>query len=308
MSAGRDTAVGGSEGDARGLDRAWTLGAPLVFVLLWASGFVLAKFITPHADPMTFLSIRFALAAGVLVAIAAATRAPWPSRRQVRDQAIVGLSLHTVYIGGVFVAIDQGLPAGVASLIVGLQPLLSAFVVGPLLGERVAPLQWAGLVLGLVGVALVLESKLHLDGATIGAVALAVVALVGTTGATLYQKRFGSATDLRTGTAVQYVAGSLGCLVVAGAFEEMRFDANGELLGALAGAVLILSVGAITLLMSLIRRGAIARVTSVFYLVPPVTAVYAWLWFDETLGPLALAGIGLAAVGVAAVQRGARGA
>ncbi|MEZ5099050.1 MAG: EamA family transporter [Thermoleophilia bacterium] len=219
MSAGRDTALEGPDGAARGLERAWTQGAPLVFVLLWASGFVLAKFITPHADPMTFLAIRFSLAAAVLVAIAVATGARWPTRRQARDQAIVGLSMHTAYIGGVFVAIDQGLPAGVASLIVGLQPLLSAFVVGPLLGERVSRLQWAGLVLGLVGVALVLESKLELDGATVGAVGLAVLALVGTTGATLYQKRFGSATDLRTGTAVQYVAGAVGC-AVAGAFEE----------------------------------------------------------------------------------------
>jgi drug/metabolite transporter (DMT)-like permease len=218
--------------------------------------------------------------------------------------AVVGVALHGAYLGGVFVSISWGLPAGISALIVGLQPLLTGAVVGRLLGERVATRQWLGLWLGLAGVLAVLWEKLTLDGIALAAVWPSVVGLIGITFGTLYQKRFCPTVDLAAGGLLQYGAALAVLLPVALIFEPMTVNWTLDFAVALGWLVLVLSVGAVSLLMLLVRQGAAAKVASFFYLVPPVTAVMAWLLFGETLGSVALGGMALAALGVALVQKG----
>lgn len=281
--------------------------APWAFVLMWSTGFIGARFGLPYIEPFTFLGIRFAIAAVLLAGLALSVRAPWPRRPAAFGQiALTGLLLHGGYLGGVFVAIDQGMSAGLAALIVSLQPILTALIAQTLLGERVSPRQWLGLLLGLIGVALVVGEKLvapgavapAITGATIGAT---LVALVSTTLGTLYQKRYGTNMPLLSGTSLQYVAAGLLMLLLALGFETREIVWAPQLLFALGWLVLVLSLGAILLLMLLIRLSSAARVASLFYLVPPATAVEAFLLFGERLGPLALGGLVLASLGVALV-------
>lgn len=283
---------------------------PLLFVLLWSTGFLGAKLGVPHADPMSFLALRFALVTLLLSGLALLLRAPWPRGAAAWGHiAVVGLLVHAIYLGGVFVAIDRGVPAGLSALIVGLQPILTAVAAGPWLSERVSGRQWLGLALGLVGVVLVLAEKLapagglSFQGFGWGGIALCLLGLAAITAGTLYQKRFCTGMDLTTGTAVQYIAATLACALTAWLVEPMRIDWTGEFVFALLWLVFVLSIGAISLLMLLIKRGEAARTASLFYLVPPVTALFAWLLFDERLGPLALAGMAVVAVGVALVMR-----
>lgn len=278
--------------------------APLVFVLLWSTGFIFSKMGLPYVEPLTFLVVRFAAVIAIFAVLVAATRAPWPAARLWPHVAVVGVTLHGFYLGGVFVSIHWGLPAGVSALIVGVQPLLTATVVGPLLGETVGRRQWAGLWLGLFGVLAVLWEKLAFEGVPLAAVFPSVAALLGITAGTLYQKRFSPNVDLRTGAVIQYVAATAFLLPFALTFETMAIRWSVELAVAMGWLVVVLSVGAVSLLMVLVRRGAAAKVASFFYLVPPCTAVMAWLLFGETLGVLALAGMAVAAAGVALVQRG----
>lgn len=282
----------------------WGKAAPALFVVLWSTGFIGGKLGLPHAEPLTFLLWRMSLVAVVLLAIAVWQKAPWPSSwRSVGHIALAGLLVHGVYLTGVFGALKQGLPAGAVALIVGLQPLLTALVAGPLLGERVSGRQWLGFALGLVGVTAVVWEKLSLNiGSPLG-IGLSVFALLGISIGTLYQKRYCTEMDLRSGTAIQYGATGTVLAVVAPFIETMRVDWTGEFLFALAWLCLVLSVGAIFLLFALIRRGAASRVASLFYLVPPVTALMAWALFGEKLGPTALLGMGLTAAGVALVLR-----
>ena len=240
----------------------------------------------------------------IFAVIVAVTRAPWPARRLWAHVAVVGIALHGVYLGGVFVSIAWGLPAGVSALIVGVQPLLTATVVGPLLGERVSPRQWLGLWMGLAGVIAVLWEKLAFEGVAPAAIWPSVAALAGIAFGTLYQKRRCPDVDLRSGAVIQYVAATLFLLPVAWTFETMAIRWTLEFAFAMGWLVVVLSVGAVSLLMVLVRQGAAAKVASFFYLVPPCTAVVAWLLFGETLGALALAGMAVAAAGVALVQRG----
>jgi drug/metabolite transporter (DMT)-like permease len=282
----------------------WTTLAPAVFVLLWSTGFIFAKMGLPYAEPFTFVALRYAAVVALMLPVAFVLRASWPDRAvDIVHLVIAGLLLHAVYIGGVFASIYHGLPAGISALIVGLQPVLTATLVGPFLGERVTGRQWLGLLLGLVGVALVLGDKLAFDRATGGAVALAALALVGITLGTIYQKRFCTSADMRSSAVIQFAAAGLACLAVAWPLETMRVEWSREFVFALAWLGLVLSVGTVSLLYLLLRRGAAAKTASLFYLVPPVTALFAWALFGETLGTLALAGMGLAAVGVALVQR-----
>jgi len=214
--------------------------------------------------------------------------------------------VHGVYLGGVFSALHAGLSAGVAALIVGLQPLLTAVGAGYVLGEKVSPRQWLGLVLGLIGVALVVGDKLNLAGqgtANVSAIAFAVAALLGITVGTLYQKRHGGAMDLRSGSAIQYAAAAVPVAILALIFESGEIEWSGELMFALGWLVIVLSLGAISLLYILIRRGAAAKVASLFYLTPPVVALIAWFLFDETLTPFAMMGMGVVVVGVALVSK-----
>lgn len=290
--------------NTRNIARSWTAAAPFVFVVLWSTGFIGSKLGIPYAEPVTFLVVRFAAVIAIFAAVVAVTRAPWPERRLWGHVAVVGIALHGFYLGGVFVSIAWGLPAGVSALIVGVQPLLTATVVGPLLGERVSARQWTGMWLGLAGVIAVLWEKLAFEGIALVAVWPSVVALGGIAFGTLYQKRNCPNVDLRTGAVIQYVAATLFLLPFALTFETMAIRWTPEFVVAMGWLVVVLSVGAVSLLMVLVRQGAAAKVASFFYLVPPCTAVVAWLLFGETLGLLALAGMAVAAAGVALVQRG----
>ena len=282
----------------------WIAAMPGVFVLLWSTGFIGAKLGMPHAEPFTFLLLRFAILTVLLTAAGLALRAPWPATwAEAGRVALVGLLVHGAYLGGVFFAISRGVPAGVAALIVGLQPLLTAVGAGPYLGEKVTRRQWLGLVIGLAGVALVVWTKLSLDVGHLTGLVGTGVALVGITVGTLYQKRHGAGMDLRTGAAIQFAAATGPMLLLAVVFETMVVAWTAEFVFALAWLVIVLSVGAMTLLLVMIRRGQASRVASLFYLVPPVTALIAFFLFGETLGPTALAGMLLAVVGVALVVR-----
>jgi drug/metabolite transporter (DMT)-like permease len=272
--------------------------APFLFVLLWSTGFVGARLGLPHAEPLSFLTVRYLLVLALLLPLALAMRAPWPrDPRQWLHIGVSGLLLHGTYLGGVFVAIAHGLPAGITALVVGMQPLLTAFGAGLLLGEKVTPRQWLGLVLGLAGVALVVAGR---AGGSWAAEALlpAMVALLGITSGTLYQKRFCPRFDLRSGTVLQFLPTAVVTAIVAAATENFRIAWTGEFVFALAWLVLALSLGAIALLNHLIRSGSAVNVASLFYLTPPTTAVMAWVIFGETLSAAMIAGMALAAAGV----------
>ena len=272
--------------------------APLLFVLLWSTGFLGAKFGLPHAAPLAFLLIRYLLVITLMANLALALRAPWPrDGRQWFHIGVSGLLVHGLYLSGVFIAISMGLSAGVASLIVGMQPLLTATLAGWLLGEVVLSRQWLGLVLGFAGVALVVSNKL---GSGFGSDALlpAFVALIGITAGTLYQKKFCPHFDWRSGSVAQFLPTAVVTAAIVFATDGFRIDWTGEFVFALGWLVLVLSVGAISLLNWLIRHGSAVNVASLFYLTPPTTALLAWLLFGETLSGLALAGMALAVWGV----------
>jgi drug/metabolite transporter (DMT)-like permease len=284
--------------------QSWLRLMPGLFVLLWSTGFIGAKYGLPYVEPLTFLLLRLGLVAVVLALVALASRAPWPKDWATAGRiALAGLLVHGVYLAGIFIAMAQGLPAGVTALVVGIQPLLTAALSGPLLGERVTGRQWAGLLLGLAGVGLVVREKLAIDAAHLVPLGYALVALVGITLGTLYQKRHGGGMDLRSGTAIQYGATALALAVAAPLTETMRIEWTGEFVFALLWLCFVLSVGAIFLLFALIRRGAAAKVASLFYLTPPVTALIAWILFGEKMGIVALAGMAVAVCGVALVNR-----
>jgi drug/metabolite transporter (DMT)-like permease len=275
--------------------------APAVFVVLWASGFIGAKFGLPYAEPMTFLTVRMSAVVLVMGLIILATRPAWPSRAAVLHSAVTGLLVHGCYLGGVFVAIDHKLPAGFAALVVSLQPILSSTLANRLLGERVALRQWAGLVLGIAGVYLVVHG--HTEGeAPLIAWAAATFGLIGITIGTLYQKRYGGSIEWRTGFFFQYAAAAALFAFAALATETLQVQWTAEFLLALGWLVFGLSLGAIWLLYFLIRHQAAARVLSLFYLTPPVTALMAWLMFNEQLSPLALFGMAVCVAGVALVN------
>lgn len=273
-------------------------GLPLLFVLLWSTGFIGAKFGLPYAEPLTFLLIRYVLIITLMGGLAWLARAPWPQEaRGWFHIGMTGLLVHALYLGGVFTAIKHGLPAGVTSLVVGMQPLLTALGAGWLLGERVSSRQWLGLALGFAGVSLVVANKLG-DVPLLAMIVPALIALVAITAGTLYQKRFCPRFDLRTGSVIQFVPAMLLTAIGAAASETMHVDWTGEFVFALLWLVLVLSFGAISLLNLLLRQGSAVNVASLFYLTPPCTALIAWAMFDETLGGLALAGMLLAVGGV----------
>ena len=280
---------------------------PLLFVFLWSTGFIGAKYGLPYAEPLSFLFVRYLAVIALMTAIALLTRAPWPKApMQWVHIGVSGLLVHAVYLGGVFIAIKQGLPAGITALGVGMQPLLTALGAGWLLGERVVGRQWLGLALGFVGVALVVSGKFG-DTAALGPMLVpALCALLGITVGTLYQKRYCARFDLRTGSVIQFVPTALATLPVILLFDGFHVDWTGEFIFALAWLVLVLSIGAISLLNLLIRSGSAVNVASLFYLTPLSTALIAFLMFDEKLGWLAVLGMGLAVSGVYLVARPAK--
>ena len=277
---------------------------PLLFVFLWSTGFIGAKFGLPYASPLSFLLVRYVLVIGLMLGIALLCRAPWPkNRRQWLHIGVSGILLHGIYLGGVFTAIGHGLPAGIASLIVGLQPILTAVGAGLWLGDKVGRWQWLGLLMGLTGATLVLSGKIVWT-AGIGSLPLApmlipiVAALAGITVGTLYQKRFCPHFDLCSGAVIQFTPAALltiFCLVL---WEDFRVEWSGEFIFALLWLVAVLSIGAISLLNVLIRSGSAVNVASLFFLTPPTTALIAWAMFDETLTGIALLGMVIAVAGV----------
>ena len=290
------------------------LGGPALFVLLWSTGFVGAKYGLPYAEPFTFLGVRMVVAAVLLALLAVALRsAVMTARPQYGRAAVVGVFLHAGYLGGVFYAISLGIPAGVSAVVVSLQPVLTAVLAARVLGEQPTRRQWLGLVLGVVGVALVVgpgiaaASGTDTAYSTTGLVACLIALGSGTAG-TVYQKRHGDGIPLLWGTAVQYAAASALLLAVAVTTEEMRIRWTGEFVAAFVWLVLGLSLGAVLLLLLLLRRGTASSVSSLYYLVPPAVAVEAYLLFGERVSPLSLVGIAVTALGVALVVVPARSA
>ena len=273
--------------------------APALFVVLWSSGFIGTKAGVLYAEPMTYLALRMAMVVLVLGAVVVITRPVWPSRGCLLHNVVAGLCVHGLYLGGVSVAIFLGLPAGLAALIVALQPILTSTLANRWLGERVAMHQWAGLILGLAGVWLVVHERTggSTDVAIIGWLAI-FIALIGITAGTLYQKRFAGGVDWRVGLLVQYAASGLFFAVGAFAFETRMVQWTPQFVFALCWLVFVLSLGAIWLFYFMIRRTTAMRVTSLFYLTPPVTALMAWMIFDERLAPLALVGMAICVAGV----------
>lgn len=299
-----DRSEGGSSSTPSNTRRVnWLRLAPAAFVFIWATGYVVAKAAAPYAEPLSFLLLRYLGVIVLMTALALVARAPWPRNpAQVMHLAIAGIGIQAIYLGGVWVAVKQGMPAGMAALIVNLQPVLTA-VAGPLVGERVRAVQWVGLALGFIGVAMVVWVKVGSASLVAGPVLLALMSLLAITAGTLYQKRYVPAFDLRTGQVVQFAASVAVTLPFALAFESFSIQWNAEVIAALLWSILVLTGGGISLLFMMIRAGAATQVTSYMYLVPAVTALLAWLMFGERLAPLAIAGMLVTIAGVALVVR-----
>lgn len=281
---------------------------PAVFVLIWSTGFIVARYGMPHAPPMKFLAWRYALSVTCFFGWALAARAAWPRGGvQLAHLAVTGIFMHAGYLGGVWAAVKAGMGAGLAALLVGLQPVLTALWVS-LRGGTVAARQWAGLALGLAGLLLVVWQKLGFGEVHATNVLFALTALVSITAGTLYQKRFVAPCDVRTANLVQLAAALAVTLPLAALeTESMRWSGpqgwNHELAGAMAWSVLGLTLGGSSLLYLLIQRGAATTVTSLMYLVPPATALMAWALFGEPITAVIVAGVALTAIGVSLVIR-----
>ena len=285
------------------LDRLAIATAPVVFVLLWSTGFIGTKYGLPYAEPLTFLTLRMVFVVALLVPIAWIVGARWPDRREVLHSVATGLMVHGLYLGGVFVAIAQGVPAGISALIPGLQPILVSTIASRFMGERVGPLQWLGLALGLIGVLLVLHDRsIIAAGSIIGWIAT-VVSLLGIALGTLYQKKFGGGIDWRTGNIVQYAAACLFFATGAFLFETREVHWAPDFIAAMAWLVIVLSIGTVALMYWLIRRSPATGFASLFYLVPVVTALMAYVLFDERLDAISVVGMVICAAGVFLVNR-----
>jgi drug/metabolite transporter (DMT)-like permease len=279
--------------------------APVVFVLLWSTGFIGARYGLPYIEPLTFLAVRMALVVVLMAGIAFIGGARFLTRPEIAHSLAAGAMVHGIYLGGVFTAISQGVPAGISALIPGLQPILASTIANRFMGEAVSRIQWLGLALGLVGVVLVLHDRdIVMAGSVLGWIA-SLLSLVGITLGTLYQKRFCGGIDWRAGNLVQYIGA--GVLFTAGAFafETRIIDWTGELVFALAWLVLVLSIAAVGLMYWLIRRSPATGFSSLFYLVPAVTALFAYVLFGERLDALSVGGMLICAVGVLLANRGA---
>ncbi|MGO4706993.1 DMT family transporter [Microvirga sp. 2MCAF38] len=277
--------------------------APPLFVVIWATGFIVARTIAPYAEPLTFLLVRYLLAILVLVLVVLAMRASWPKTgREWRDGLVAGVLLHGFYLGGVFWAVKHGLPAGIMALVAGLQPLVTGVLAEPLLGEQVSQRRWIGIGLGFIGAGLVVLPKL---GAGVPPLALGVglLAMLSITLGTIWQKRTGASADLRVNALVQYIGAAVVTVPMMLLSEQGHMEFTLPLWLSLIWAVLGLSIGAIGLLLYLIRHGAVVGVATLLYLVPPVSALMAYALFGETLSAIQIVGMGCAALGVAVASR-----
>jgi drug/metabolite transporter (DMT)-like permease len=276
--------------------------APAIFVVLWSTGFIGTKYVLHNAEPLTYLAIRMAVVVALMAVIVAIARPQWPDRAGVAHSIVAGLLVHGFYLGGTAVAISHSIPAGLSALIPGLQPILTSTLANRWLGERVTPLQWSGLLLGLAGVVLILHGRPMSGEAGWGWLASGV-SLVSITLGTLYQKRYCGQIDWRAGNLVQYIAVTIFFGAGAFLFESNVVHWTGEFVLAVAWLAVMLSIGSIGLLYWLIRRSAATSVASLFYLVPTVTAVMAYLLFGEQLDSVAIVGMVACAAAVFLVNR-----
>jgi drug/metabolite transporter (DMT)-like permease len=278
--------------------------APALFVLLWSTGFIGARLGLPYIEPLTFLAVRMGFVVVIMVAIAFAGGARWPYTNEVGHSLVAGSLVHGLGLGGVFIAISQGVPAGISALIVGLQPIVTSTFANRFMGEKVTRLQWIGLALGLFGVLLVLHDRsIVLAGSVLGWIAN-FLSLIGLTLGTLYQKRYCGGIDWRVGNLIQYIGAGVLFTLGAFAFETREIHWTGELIFAMAWLVLVLSIAAVGLLYWLIRRSTATGFASLFYLVPIVTAFFAYILFDERLDSISILGMVICSCGVALVNRG----
>ena len=285
--------------------------APVIFVLLWSTGFVGAKYILPYAEPFVFLTIRYFFATLILVLIAKAMgeslRITWP---QVKQSMLVSVFLHVIYIGGVFYAVFIDIPAGITAVIVSLQPILVSVLAIPLLGEKLSYRQVFGLLLGFVGILFLLSPKL-LEGdlstgfSTLGIICC-VIALLGTTIGYLLQKKGGADIPFLAGTAVQFATSTVIFALASLIFEPLKVNVTLEFILALSWIVLALSIGSIFLLFYLLRNDSASSVSSLYYLVPPLAAVQAYFFFDERIKGIGLVGMALAALGTLIVTKNSK--
>ena len=273
---------------------------PASFVVLWATGFIGARYAMPWAEPFTFLAARFVIAALLLAGLMLVLGSKRATRAEALHATVAGILMHGVYLGAVFWAIHRGMPAGLSALIVGLQPLITAVLAGKFLGEAILPRHWAGLAVGLIGVVIVLWPKLGAlgGGVTPETLVASLVSVLGMSAGTIWQKRYASGGDLVAATMWQYIGGGALMILASLAFETHTVVINGELIFAMAWLVLVLSIGAIFLLMVMIRDGEMSKVASLFYLVPAVTAVIAWALFGEQLSLVQIVGMAIATLGV----------
>ena len=283
---------------------AWLRAMPAVFVLIWSTGFIVARYGMPHSPPFGFLLVRYALSVLCFLLWIQYSRVAWPQdARQWAHLAVTGVFMHAGYLGGVWAAVKGGMGSGLSALIVGVQPVLTAIWLTTSGGGHVSRRQWGGLLLGFIGLAMVVSRKLEVGmEVTPWTLSMAVMALFSITSGTLYQKRFVKPCDVRTANTVQLIAAFVVTLPLAG-LEQEPMDWTGEMMGAMAWSVLGLTLGGSSLLYILIQRGAAASVTSLMYLVPPTTATIAWFLFDEIITSVTLAGMVVTAVGVSLVVR-----
>jgi drug/metabolite transporter (DMT)-like permease len=281
---------------------------PATFVFIWSTGWIMARYIAPHGDPLTFLSVRYAAAFVVASALALIGRAAWPRTRSTIVHAMVsGVLLHAIYLGGVWVAVRMGVPAGISALVAALQPLMAGVFATAFGMERLRMVQICGIAVGLAGVLAVIGPKLAAAGPQLGhmgwALAINVVGMVAVTLGTFYQKRFIPQGDFRSVIALQYIGALIVTLPAAYLLEEMHIDWRYETYAGLAWSVLVLSIGAILLMLLMIRRGEVSKVSALIYLVPPTAALQAWFMFGETLTWPQVLGMAVTAFGVYLVTR-----
>jgi drug/metabolite transporter (DMT)-like permease len=263
-----------------------------IFVIIWSTGFIIARYGMPHAEPMTFLSMRFLGVLLCMIPIVLLWKAPWPNQSQIIHIAIAGMLLQAGYLGGVWAAVREGMSAGLTALIVGLQPILTALLAS-WVAEKVRPVQWLGLLIGLLGVGLVVLAKVTMIGFSDLSFIFIIIALLSITAGTLYQKRYCPQFDLRTGSVIQFAASAIVCVPLMMMFETREVAWVPELIFSLLWSILALSIGASSLLFVMIRHGAATKVTSLMYLTPPTTALMAWFLFEEPITWLIGLGIAL---------------
>jgi drug/metabolite transporter (DMT)-like permease len=283
------------------------LAIATIFVIIWSTGFIIARLAMPYVEPATFLFWRFAGVLAAMAALSLAWKMTWPSRSQMKHIAIAGIMLQFGYVMGVWIAVRMGMTAGLVALIVGLQPILTAWFAA-WISERVTPRQWLGLAFGFAGVALVVSTKVGLLHIPLMSYLLAFLALLSITFGTIYQKKYCPVFDLRAGTSIQFGVSAVLSFFCMLFFETGVMVWNPSVIGALLWAIFPISIGSISLLFMMIRKGAATKVTSFLYLVPPTTAIMAWMLFDEPFTVLMAVGLGLTMTGVVLVNMGQKNA